>query len=52
MSFATCSQCQITLLLHKRLSFRRRNIPVLRNSLTRCNARHLRNVGVRQHLSS
>ena len=30
------------ILLHRRLSFRRRNIPVLRNSLTRCNARHLR----------
>ena len=29
-------------LLHRRLNFRRRNIPVLRNSLARCNTRHLR----------
>ena len=31
-----------TLLLHRRLNFRRRNMTVLRNSLTRYTARHLR----------
>ena len=31
-----------TLLLHMRFHLSRRNIPVLRNSLARCNTRHLR----------
>ena len=40
--FATCSQFTDSVLLHRRFSQRRRNIPVLRNSLTRYTARHLR----------
>ena len=40
--FSAFSQFTDSLLLHIRLNQRRRNIPVLRNSLTRYTARHLR----------
>ena len=42
VSFATCSQFTDSVLLRKRFSLRKRNMTVLRNSLTRCTARHLR----------
>ena len=42
VSFSAFSQFTDSLLLHIRLNPRKRNIPVLRNSLTRYTARHLR----------
>ena len=42
VSFSTFSQFTDSVLLHIRLNPRKRNIPVLRNSLTRYTARHLR----------
>ena len=42
VSFATCSQFTDSVLLCKRFSLRKRNMTVLRNSLTRCTTRHLR----------
>ena len=42
MSFSTFSQFTDSVLLHIRLNLRRRDIPVSRKSLARCNARHLR----------
>ena len=40
--FSTFIAQAVFVLLHRRLNFRRRNMTVLRNSLARCNARHLR----------
>ena len=40
--FAKYSQFTDSVLLHTRLNLRRRDIPVSRKSLARCNARHLR----------
>ena len=42
VSFSAFSQFTDRLLLHIRLTLRRRGITVPRNSLARCNARHLR----------
>ena len=42
VSFSVFSQFTDRLLLHIRLTLRRRGITVPRNSLARCNARHLR----------
>ena len=42
MSFSAFSQFTDSVLLHRRLNLRRRDIPVSRKSLARCNARHLR----------
>ena len=42
VSFSAFSQFTDSVLLHIRLNLRRRDMPVSRNPLVRCNARHLR----------